>query len=99
MARWLSPAGRWAGTSRRGPSPWAAAVVPLLVATAATMALSVAERAHCIQKGWTGSDQFWHACFSDLPALYQLATSTTGLAAYVGRRRRPGRPPGPHRHA
>lgn len=62
---------------------WAAAVVPLLVATAATMALSVAERAHCIQKGWTGSDQFWHACFSDLPALYQLGNLDEGLAAYV----------------
>ncbi|SDP52898.1 Uncharacterized membrane protein [Pedococcus dokdonensis] len=62
---------------------WVAAVVPLLVATAATMALSVAERAHCIQKGWTGSDQFWHACFSDLPALYQIGNLDEGLAAYV----------------
>jgi hypothetical protein len=62
---------------------WLAAVVPLLVATAATMALSVAERAHCIQKGWVGSDQFWHACFSDLPALYQLGNLDEGLAAYV----------------
>jgi len=63
---------------------WVAAVVPLLVATAATMALSVAERTHCIQKGWVGSDQFWHACFSDLPALYQLGNLDNGLAAYVG---------------
>ncbi|TPG17081.1 glycosyltransferase 87 family protein [Pedococcus bigeumensis] len=63
---------------------WVATVVPLLVATAATMALSVAERAHCIQKGWTGSDQFWHACFSDLPALYQLGNLDNGLASYVG---------------
>jgi hypothetical protein len=63
---------------------WVATVVPLLVATAATMALSVTERAHCIQKGWTGSDQFWHACFSDLPALYQLGNLHDGLPAYVG---------------
>jgi hypothetical protein len=63
---------------------WAATVVPLLVATGATMALSVAERAHCIQKGWTGSGQFWHACFSDLPALYQLGNLNDGLASYVG---------------
>ena len=69
-------AGRLAGCRRRAARParlgagrrrGLATVVPLLVATAATMALSVAERAHCIQKGWTGSDQFWHACFSDLP--------------------------------
>ena len=63
---------------------WAATVVPLLVAVSATMALSVAERAHCIQKGWTGSDQFWHACFSDLPALYQLGNLDNGLASYLG---------------
>ncbi|WP_270887064.1 glycosyltransferase 87 family protein [Pedococcus sp. 5OH_020] len=63
---------------------WAATVVPLLVATSATMALSVAERTHCVAKGWVGSDQFWHACFSDLPALYQLGNLHAGLAAYVG---------------
>ena len=63
---------------------WVATVVPLMVATGATMALSVAERAHCVQKGWTGSDQFWHACFSDLPALYQLGNLHDGLASYVG---------------
>ena len=75
------PLGRHA--SARAVS-WAATIVPLLVATGATMALSVTERAHCIQKGWTGSDQFWHACFSDLPALYQLGNLHQGLAAYVG---------------
>ena len=75
------PLGRHA--SARAVS-WAATMVPLLVATGATMALSVAERAHCIQKGWTGSDQFWHACFSDLPALYQLGNLDNGLASYVG---------------
>jgi uncharacterized membrane protein len=31
-----------------------------------------------------GSDQFWNACFSDLPALYQLNHLDAGLAAYVG---------------
>jgi uncharacterized membrane protein len=63
---------------------WVATLVPLMVATGATMALSVAERAHCIQKGWVGSDQFWHACFSDLPSLYQLGNLDQGLGAYVG---------------
>ncbi len=63
---------------------WVATVVPLLVATTATMALSVVERSHCIQKGWTGSDQFWHACFSDLPAIYQLGNLHAGLPGYVG---------------
>nr|WP_202881496.1 glycosyltransferase 87 family protein [Pedococcus badiiscoriae] len=74
------PLGRHASARARS---WAATVVPLLVAAAATMALSVVERAHCIQKGWTGSDQFWHACFSDLPSLYQLGNLHHGLAAYL----------------
>ncbi len=75
------PLGRHA--SARATS-WLATVLPLLVAVSATMALSVLERAHCIQKGWAGSDQFWHACFSDLPAQYQLGNLQQGLAAYVG---------------
>ncbi|WP_406832732.1 glycosyltransferase 87 family protein [Pedococcus sp. KACC 23699] len=75
------PLGRHA--SARAAS-WPLTVLPLLVAGAATMALSVLERAHCIQKGWVGSDQFWHACFSDLPAQYQLGNLDQGLAAYVG---------------
>ena len=75
------PLGRHA--SARATS-WLATVVPLLVAVSATMALSVLERAHCIQKGWVGSDQFWHACFSDLPAQYQLGNLDQGLASYVG---------------
>ena len=75
------PLGRHA--SARATS-WLATVLPLLVAGAATVALSVAERAHCVQKGWNGSDQFWHACFSDLPAQYQLGNLGSGLASYVG---------------
>ncbi|HEV7172793.1 glycosyltransferase 87 family protein [Pedococcus sp.] len=59
-------------------------MVPLLVATGATMALSVAQRAHCVQMGWVGSDQFWHGCFSDLPSTYQIGHLHSGLAAYVG---------------
>jgi uncharacterized membrane protein len=58
-------------------------VVPLLFAAVGTMAAGVLERSHCIQKGWAGSDQFWHACFSDLPALYQLGSLHDGLASFV----------------
>jgi uncharacterized membrane protein len=75
------PLGRHA--SARAAS-WAATVTTLLFAGAGTMALAVAQRAHCVQKGWTGSDQFWHACFSDLPALYQLGDLHSGLASFVG---------------
>lgn len=75
------PLGRHASARARS---WLATVVPLLVATGVTMALSVSERAHCVQKGWVGSDQFWHACFSDLPSTYQIGHLHSGLAAYVG---------------
>jgi hypothetical protein len=62
----------------------AATTLALLAATAATMAAAVGQKAHCVQKGWSGSDQFWHACFSDLPAQYQLGHLDSGLSAYVG---------------
>ena len=47
------------------------------------MALSVAARSHCISTGWNGQDQFWHACFSDLPALYRIGRLDAGLPAYL----------------
>ena len=74
------PLGRHA--SARAAS-WPATVLPLLVAAALTMALSVLQRSHCIQKGWVGSDQFWHGCFSDLPSLYQLGRLHDGLGSYL----------------
>jgi Glycosyltransferase family 87 len=83
--RWLAFAGGPLGShaSARARS-WGATLVPLLVAATATVALSVTQRAHCIQQGWSGSDQFWHACFSDLPALYQLGNLDAGLTSFVG---------------
>jgi Glycosyltransferase family 87 len=83
--QWLAFAGGPLGAhvSARSRS-WAASLAPLLVAATATIALSVTQRAHCIQEGWSGSDQFWHACFSDLPALYQLGNLDAGLASFVG---------------
>ena len=84
VARWPSPAGRWARTPRPGPGPSPPPPAVLVAAVAATMAAAVGQKAHCIQQGWTGSDQFWHACFSDLPAQYQLGHLDSGLAGYVG---------------
>jgi hypothetical protein len=75
------PLGRHASAAARA---WPTTVVPLLFAGVGTMAAAVLERSHCIQKGWAGSDQFWHACFSDLPALYQLGSLHEGLASFVG---------------
>lgn len=74
------PLGRYASTRS---SSWVATLVPLLFAGVGTVAAGVLERSHCIQKGWAGSDQFWHACFSDLPALYQLGNLHDGLGSFV----------------
>lgn len=38
-----------------------------------TIALGVLQKAHCLSKGWNTPDQFWHACYSDLPIVYQSA--------------------------
>ena len=32
--------------------------------------LSFAKSSHCQNTGWTTPDQYIHACYSDLPALY-----------------------------
>ena len=39
-------------------------------------------RAPCIDTGWL-TDQFWHACFSDLPATYRDAGLSAGIGAYL----------------
>nr|WP_306270855.1 glycosyltransferase family 87 protein [Ornithinimicrobium sp. HY1793] len=40
------------------------------------LALGVFQKGHCVVKGWANPDQFWRACYSDLPVLHV----TTGLA-------------------
>ncbi len=67
------PAGRYAVIGGRG----LAGVVAAVIAWAAAMiALGVWQKGHCLTKGWVNPDQFWRACYSDLPVLHV----TTGLA-------------------
>ncbi|MCH8627443.1 glycosyltransferase 87 family protein [Arsenicicoccus piscis] len=49
----------------------------LSTAVTAMVAGSVLLRGHCVNQGWTSPDQFWHACYSDVPVVYQ----SSGLAA------------------
>ncbi|MFK5647716.1 glycosyltransferase 87 family protein [Ornithinimicrobium sp. LYQ121] len=61
------PVGRYAVTGARGLTGVAAA----LVALGATMlALGVWQKGHCLLKGWNTPDQFWRACYSDLPVVH-----------------------------
>ena len=53
---------------------WRALPVLILLATAVFSA-GVVQKAHCRDEGWSSPDQFWHACYSDIPLLY----SSVGL--------------------
>ena len=71
------PLGRYAVAVAKG---WRYYAAVLGAASAIPMGLAVLERSHCIVSGWATPDQFWHACFSDLPATYK----DNGLAAGLG---------------
>ncbi|MCK0113496.1 glycosyltransferase 87 family protein [Ornithinimicrobium sp. F0845] len=61
------PVGRFARIGARGLRGVAAA----LIALAGTMlALGVFQKGHCVVKGWANPDQFWRACYSDIPVLH-----------------------------
>ena len=47
------------------------------------MALGVWERGYCIAGGWQTPDQFFHMCFSDLPATYASAGLDRGIGAFL----------------
>ena len=70
------PLGRYAAPVRHtARSLWQPAAAILIALSSLTVALGVLQKAHCFGKGWSTPDQFWHACYSDLPAVYQ----TSGL--------------------
>jgi hypothetical protein len=61
------PLGRYAVVGARGP----AGVAAVLVALGAVMlALGVVQKGHCLVRSWTAPDQFWRACYSDLPVVH-----------------------------
>ena len=65
---------RSAGTPRSGRAtarPWPFVAALLAAASGFVVALGVAQKAHCLKVGWSTPDQFWHACYSDLPVTWQ----------------------------
>jgi len=48
---------------------WRAIPVLVLLA-AAVLSFGIVQKEHCRAQGWTSPDQFWHACYSDIPVLY-----------------------------
>ena len=68
------PFGRYAALGRHAArSAWQPAAAVLMGLSSLTIALGVLQKAHCLSKGWNTPDQFWHACYSDLPIVYQSA--------------------------
>ena len=74
------PLGRYATPLVRGWRWYAAALAAL---SSVAVGLSVTLRGHCIQKGWNTPDQFWHACFSDLPATYKDNGLSNGFGSWL----------------
>jgi hypothetical protein len=42
----------------------------LVLLSAAVLSLGLVQKEHCRARGWGSPDQFWHACYSDIPVLY-----------------------------
>lgn len=61
---------------------WTAARV-LVVLAMVVVAIGVVQKQHCRSEGWSSPDQFFHACYSDLPAMYQTAGLHDGLMPYL----------------
>jgi uncharacterized membrane protein len=62
------PLGRYAAIAAGGArSAWQPAAAVLAGLASVTVALGVLQKAHCLTKGWSNPDQFWHACYSDIP--------------------------------
>ncbi|MCI1260779.1 MAG: hypothetical protein LKG20_00615 [Tetrasphaera jenkinsii] len=72
LGRFTDPNGRWRAVVAR--------IVPLVWVP---MILAVLQRERCVRFGWGGQDQFWRACFSDLPAQYSLGNLTAGFGGYL----------------
>ncbi|GAA1246478.1 glycosyltransferase family 87 protein [Oryzihumus leptocrescens] len=77
------PLGRYAAIGRRSRDGWQAAAAVLSGLVAVMVALAVAQRSHCVRTGWSTPDQFWHACYSDLPLVFQTSGLATGTLPYL----------------
>jgi uncharacterized membrane protein len=74
------PAGSRRAAVNRG---WWTAARVLVVLAMGAVALGVVQKEHCRAEGWSTPDQFVHACYSDLPAMYQTAGLQQGLMPYL----------------
>jgi uncharacterized membrane protein len=74
------PAGSRVRAGRHG---WWTAARVLVVLAMVVLALGVVEKQHCRAQGWSTPDQFFHACYSDLPIVYQTSGMQAGVDPYA----------------
>lgn len=74
------PAGSRVAAVQRG---WWTAARVLVVLAMVVVALGVVQKQHCRAEGWGTPDQFFHACYSDLPAMYQTTGLRDGAMPYL----------------
>ncbi|GAA4980841.1 glycosyltransferase family 87 protein [Kineococcus glutinatus] len=73
------PWGRHAGS---GPV-WLSALLVCLPAAVLAVGLGVLQKQHCRAEGWRSPDQFFHACYSDLPVVYTSSGLAEGAGPYA----------------
>jgi uncharacterized membrane protein len=74
------PAGRRVAPGRRG---WWNVARVLVVASMVLLALAVVQKQHCRSVGWSTPDMFFHACYSDLPVVFEQSGLAAGDAPYA----------------
>ncbi|WP_066639313.1 hypothetical protein [Serinicoccus hydrothermalis] len=75
------PLGRLAVVGGSGLAGVAAALVSL---GTLALALGVWRSGHCLIKGWSTPDQFWRACYSDLPVVHVSSPLAERSLPWVG---------------
>lgn len=73
-------AGRRVAPGRRG---WWTVARVLVVCAMGMLSLAAVEKSHCAAVGWSTPDMFFHACYSDLPVVYQQSGLAAGNAPYA----------------
>lgn len=76
-----------------GPAGRRAAVAPgvrrpvavLVVLALAVLALGVVQKQHCRAEGWSTPDMFAHACYSDLPVVYESSGLADGESPWAAK--------------
>jgi uncharacterized membrane protein len=77
-------AGGAAGSRIRGGGQgWWTATRILIVLSIVVLSLGVIQKEHCRAQGWSTPDQFFHACYSDLPAMYVGSGLADGVQPYL----------------